>query len=87
MTGNALDIYVFIFAFASAFLLGQKRPLLALSTRALLAVLLGLALGYAVADGQWYRGYLGAATLIANVLFIAFASIDFYGWQKNRHAD
>ena len=49
MTGSALDIYVFVFAFASAFLLGQKRPLLAFSTRALLAVLLGLAaLFYAI---------------------------------------
>jgi hypothetical protein len=84
MTGSALDIYVFVFAFASAFLLGQKRPLLAFSTRALLAVLLGLALGYAVADGQWYRGYLGVATLIANALFIAFAAIDFHRWQKKR---
>lgn len=75
---------VFVFAFASAFLLAQKRPLLALSTRALLAVLLGLALGYSLADGAWYRGYLGVATLIANGLFIAFAAIDFTNWQKKR---
>ena len=87
MTGTALDVYVFVFAFASAFLLGQKRPLLALSTRALLAVLLGLALGYAVSDGQWHHGYLGFATLVANTLFIAFAAIDFYNWQKKRQAD
>ena len=87
MTGSALDIYVFLFAFASAFLLGQKRPLLALSTRALLAVLLGLAFGYALADGHWYRAYLGFATLVANALFVAFAAIDFYSWQKKRQAD
>jgi hypothetical protein len=84
MTAGALNMYVFIFAFASAFLLAQKRPMLVLSTRVLLAVLLGLALGYAAAVGQWYRGYIGVATLIANVLFIAFAAIDFYGWQKKR---
>ena len=84
MTSNAIDMYVFIFAFASAFLLGQKRPMLALSTRALLAVLLGLAIGYAVAVDQWYRAYLGVATLIANVMFIAFAGIDFLNWQKKR---
>jgi hypothetical protein len=84
MAGNAIDMYVFLFAFASAFLLAQKRPMLALSTRALLAVLLGLALGYAVAVDQWYRGYLGVATLIANALFITFAAIDFHGWQKRR---
>jgi hypothetical protein len=84
MSANAVNMYVFLFAFAAAFLLAQKRPLLALSTRALLAVLLGLALGYALAVDQWYRGYLGVATLIANTLFIAFAGIDFYGWQKKR---
>ncbi|HEY0615008.1 MAG TPA: hypothetical protein VGC96_10225 [Candidatus Elarobacter sp.] len=84
MTGGVLNMYVFIFAFAAAFLLAQKRPMLALSTRILLAVLLGLALGYAAAVDQWYRGYLGVATLVANVLFIAFAAIDFHGWQKKR---
>ena len=87
MTSSAINMYVFIFAFASAFLLGQKRPMLALSTRALLAVLLGLALGYAVAVDQWFRAYLGVATLIANVLFVAFAAIDFINWQKKRQAE
>ncbi len=87
MTANAINMYVFMFAFASAFLLGQKRPMLALSTRALLAVLLGLALGYAVSEDHWYRGYLGVATLIANVLFIAFAAIDFVNWQKKRRGE
>ena len=84
MTANALNMSVFLFAFASAFLLGQKRPMLALNTRVLLAVLLGLALGYAVSENHWYRGYLGVATLIANVLFVAFAGIDFLNWQKKR---
>jgi hypothetical protein len=84
MTSSAINMYVFIFAFASAFLLAQKRPMLALSTRALLAVLLGLALGYAASADQWYRGYVGVATLIANVLFVAFAAIDFLSWQKRR---
>jgi hypothetical protein len=84
MTASGMNMGVFIFAFAAAFLLAQKRPMLALSTRVLLAVLLGLAFGYAGAADQWYRGYLGAATLIANGLFIAFAAIDFHGWQKKR---
>ncbi|MBV8749487.1 MAG: hypothetical protein JO103_07215, partial [Candidatus Eremiobacteraeota bacterium] len=51
MTISAVNLYVFIFAFASAFLLGQKRPMLALSTRALLAALIGLALAYALSAG------------------------------------
>jgi L-cystine uptake protein TcyP (sodium:dicarboxylate symporter family) len=84
MTGSALDITVFVFAFASAFLLGARRPLLAFSTRVLLAVLLGLALGYALSDGAWYRPLLAAATMVANALFIAFAAIDFHSWQKRR---
>lgn len=84
MAAGALNMYVFIFAFSAAFLLAQKRPLLALSTRVLLAVLIGLALWYGAAADQWYRGYVGVATLIANALFIAFAAIDFIGWQKKR---
>jgi hypothetical protein len=84
MTGSAINMYVFLFAFAAAFLLAQKRPLLTLSTRALLAVLLGLALGYALSVDHWYRAYIGVATLIANVLFVAFAAIDFVDWQKKR---
>jgi hypothetical protein len=84
MTTSAIDMCVFIFAFATSFLLAQKRPMLALSTRALLAVLVGLALWYAVGDGQWYRPLVGAATLIANVLFIVFALLDYRGWQKKR---
>ncbi len=84
MTSAAIDVYVFLFAFASAFLLGGKRPFLALSTRALLLVLLGLALTYAVGTDLWYRAYVGVATLVANVLFIAFAAIDYTNWQKKR---
>jgi hypothetical protein len=84
-SGAALNTYVFIFAFASIFLLGGKRPMLALSTRGLLVVLLGLALTYAVMADQWYRPYIGAATLIANVLFVAFAVIDYLNWKKRRN--
>ena len=43
----------------------------------MLLVLLGLALTYAVGVDQWYRAYVGVATLIANVLFVAFAAIDY----------
>lgn len=82
--GGTLNMYVFLLAFASAFLLGGKRPFLALSTRVALVVLLGLAVGYAASTDLWYHGYLGVAALIANLLFIAFAAIDFHGWQKKR---
>jgi len=84
ISGATLDMYVFFLAFASAFLLGGKRPFLAVSTRATLVVLLGFALAYAAGADQWYRAYVGVATLIVNVLFVAFAVIDFVGWQKSR---
>ena len=84
MGSAALNTCVFLFAFASMFLLGGKRPLLAFSTRLLLVGLLGLALGYLVADGTWYRPYLAVATALANVLFVAFAAIDVHNWQKKR---
>ncbi len=64
----------------------SKRPLLAPSTRALLLILLALAFGYGIGGDAWYRGYLGVATLIANVLFVAFVTIDFLAWQKRRLA-
>lgn len=83
-SGAAVDVYVFLFAFASAFLLGGKRPFLALSTRAMLLVLLGLALTYAVGTELWYRAYVGVATLVANGLFVAFAAIDYARWRKTR---
>ncbi|BDE05661.1 hypothetical protein WPS_09370 [Vulcanimicrobium alpinum] len=83
-TGVALNTCVFLFAFASMFLLGGKRPLLALSTRGLLVVLLGLGFTYVLAADAWYRPYVGVATLIANVLFVAFAAIDFRNWQNRR---
>ncbi len=84
MSTGAIDMCVFLFAFAASFLLAQKRPLLAMSTRVLLAVLLGLALAFALGEGAWYRPLVGAATLVANGLFIAFAAIDFHSWRKKR---
>ncbi len=77
---------VFMLAFASGFLLWSKRPLLAPSTRALLVVLLVLALGYAASVDQWYRGYLGVAALIGNLLLMAFTAIDYVAFQKRRLA-
>ena len=86
-SGAALNTYVFLFAFSSMFLLVGKRPLLALSTRVLLVALLGLGLAYLVQADAWYRGYLGVATLAANALFVGFAAIDFFHWQKNRRTE
>lgn len=73
----AVNAYVFILAFACAFLLMGKRPVLALSTRMLLLVLIGLAGAYGLAPGAPYHDVVGAATLIANALFVVFGFIDF----------
>jgi hypothetical protein len=81
----ALHTYVFLLSFASAFLLGGKRPLLAVSTRVMLVVLLALALGYAASGAEWYHGYVGVATLIVNLLFVGFVAIDVRSWQKRRN--
>jgi hypothetical protein len=80
-----LHTYVFLLSFASAFLLGGKRPLLALSTRVLLVALLALAVGYAIAPAAWYHAYLGVATVIANVVFVGFVAIDVWKWQRRRN--
>jgi hypothetical protein len=77
-------MYVFLLAFAAAFLLGGKRPFLQLSTRVLLVVLLGVAASFATADGAWYRPIVGTATIVANVLFVLFAGIDYVNSQKKQ---
>jgi hypothetical protein len=84
--GDPSGMYVFLLAFAAAFLLFSKRPMLTLSTRVLLVVLLGLAVSYGSSADQWYRGYVGVATTIGNALFIAFAALDFVSWRKSRLA-
>lgn len=79
-----VNTFVFLVCFASGFLLAGKRPILTLSTRALLVVVFSLALWYATSDDRPYHGILGAATSIANVLFIGFVAIDLARWRRNR---
>jgi membrane protein DedA with SNARE-associated domain len=59
-----------------------KRPIIALSTRALLVVVLGFAFGYVLSDHSLWHPILGAGTLILNVIFIGFALIDYVNWHK-----
>jgi hypothetical protein len=79
----AVNTYVFLLSFACAFLLAGKRPVLALSTRALLVVLLALAGAYGMLPDSAYRPIVGAATLIANVLFVVFGCIDFLRYRES----
>ena len=74
---GAVNTYVFVFSFACAFLLAGKRPVLALSTRAMLVVVVGLAGAYGLLPDSPYHAIFGVATLIANALFVLFGAIDF----------
>lgn len=63
-------------------MIAGKRPILTLSTRALLIVVLGLALGYVLSEHAPWHGTIGVAALIANLMFIGFALIDYVNWHK-----
>ncbi len=80
--GPVLDADVFAFFFAASFLIAGKRPILTLSTRGLLIGVLGLAFGYVLSEHSPWHGTLGVAALIANVVFIGFALIDYVNWHK-----
>ncbi len=77
-----VDAYVFCFFFAASFLIAGKRPILTLSTRALLVVVLAFAFGYVLSEHSVWHGTIGAGALILNVIFIGFALIDYVNWHK-----
>jgi len=87
MGNAALDVAVFLFCFSLAYLISGRRRVLALSTRVLLLLLIGLAAGFAFAGGGELHLALGAATMTADVLFVAFVAIDFYRWSRLRAED
>jgi len=82
--GPAVNAYVFCFFFAASFLIAGKRPILTLSTRVLLVVVLAFAFGYVLSEHSVWHGIFGTGTLILNVVFIAFALIDYVNWRKAR---
>lgn len=84
MQSTALGASVFLFCFAFGFLLAGKRPILTISTRVLLIVVVGLAATYGLSGDSPYRSLFAVATSIANVLFLAFVGIDFSRWLKAR---
>jgi hypothetical protein len=82
--GPAVNAYVFIFFFAATFVIAGKRPILTLSTRALLVVVLACALGYVLSEHSAWHPIIGVGTLILNVVFIGFALIDYVNWHKGK---
>ena len=84
MTGAFTNTYVFLFCFAFGFLIAGKRQILTLSTRVILLAVVGCAASFALLPGEPYHSTFGVATVIANVLFVAFAAIDFFRWRASR---
>jgi hypothetical protein len=82
--GPAVNAYVFAFFFAASFLISGKRPILTLSTRVLLVVVLAFAFGYVLSEHTVWHSVLGAAALILNFVFIGFASIDYWNWHTGK---
>jgi hypothetical protein len=82
LQGPALNAYVFAFFFAASFLISGKRPILTLSTRVLLVVVLAFAFGYVFSEHTLWHSVFGAAALILNLTFIGFAAIDCVNWHK-----
>jgi hypothetical protein len=84
LQGPAVSAYVFAFFFAASFLITGKRPILALSTRVLLVVVLAFAFGYVLSEHTAWHIVFGAAALILNFIFIGFALIDYVNWHKGK---
>jgi hypothetical protein len=84
MQGPAVNAYVFAFFFAASFLIGGKRPILTLSSRVLLVVVLGFAFGYVLSEHTVWHLVFGAAALILNLVFIGFALIDYVNWHNRK---
>ncbi len=80
-----MNAYVFLFCFAAAYLLGGKRPLLRLSTRVLLIVLLGFGLWFLITPPEApLHDTIGVATLLLNVVFVAFGVLDFVRYRREQ---
>jgi hypothetical protein len=84
--GALLNTYVFLFMFAFGFLIAGKRPILTLSTRALLIVLFGGVLAYALTESHPWHPLIGVATAILNCVFIGFAAYDYIAWRRNKQS-
>ncbi len=85
MSSAVINAYVFLFCFASTYLLAAKRPILTFSTRIILVLLVGLAIFFSLDHTRWHD-VLGAATLAANGAFVAFAAIDYLRWMRRTDA-
>ncbi len=81
--GSLNNLYVFLFCFAFGYLLAGKNAMLRLSTRIVLIALFGCALLFATSTGTWWHETVGVATVIANVIFLAFGVMDYLAFVKD----
>lgn len=75
---------IFLFFFAFGYLIAGKNVILTLSTRIVLVVLFGCAASFAISGGTPWHDVLGAATMILNVIFLAFGIMDYLAFLNNR---
>ena len=80
--GPLNNLYVFLFFLAFGYLIAGKNVMLRLSTRIVLVVLFGSALLFATSTGTWWHETVGVATLIANLIFLAFGVMDYLAFVK-----
>jgi hypothetical protein len=66
------------------FLIAGKRPILTLSTRLLLVLVVAFGFGYVLSDHWVWHDVVGAGALIVNVIFIGFALIDYVDWHRKK---
>ncbi len=76
---------MFCFFFAAALLIAGKRPILTLSTRVLLVVVLACAFAYVLSEHSLWHELIGTGALILNVVFIGFALIDYVSWHRAKN--
>jgi len=82
--GPFTGAYLSLFCFAFGYLIVGKNVVLTLSTRLVLVVLFGCATSFAISGGTPWHAILGAATLILNVIFLAFGVLDYFAFLNNR---
>jgi hypothetical protein len=80
--GSLNSLCVFLFCFAFGYLIAGKNAMLQLSTRIVLIVLFGCALLFATTTGSRWHETVGVATVIANMIFLAFGVMDYLAFVK-----
>ncbi len=82
--GLVVDIYVFVFTFCVGYAFAGKRTILRPSTLAVLFALFLCGLAYLVLAPGTLHDIATVATVLCNVLFLAFGLSDYLDWLHER---